>query len=314
MKFYTNPQPLIPGLMTSPSFFPVLLQPSNISFLSSGRTMGPAADWDGNPDEADSSRIDRAAGFLLPLLRSGASGLISCCRPPLWPVRQSSQNEELLGSNFGASPIPCAYKKPGNNAEHWEQLTLSLFLCLATKIANEPLGREKQNKWTMKQVSDHIHLDCQPNYCRSHSHWLHRQRLFIRKIKQRICIHTNVTPPKIQNQFNWGKTTDNRSYHKERPNCPKCQHAINQEGHPNKIQTPEIYGNVHLNHEGEHLEWCDNSTSEGDGLHYLRFWILIRIQCSPGWLQDSKLPICINASINSNILYHTVGVCNVRFK
>lgn len=213
MKFYTNPQllKLIPGLMTSPSFSPVLLQPSIISHPSSGRTMGPAADWDGNPDEADSSRIDRAAGFLLPLLRSGASGLISCCRPPLWPAHRSSQSEESLGSNFGASPVPRAYKKPGNNAEHWEQLTLSLFLCLATKIANEPLRRGKTKQmWTMKQVSDHIHLDCQPNYCRSHSDWLHRQRLFIRKIKQRIHIHTNVTTSKKQNEFNWEKqqTTD----------------------------------------------------------------------------------------------------------
>lgn len=142
--------------MTSPSFSPVLLQPSNISHPSSGSTMGPAADWDGNPDEADSSRIDRAAGFLLPLLRSGASGLISCCRPPLWPARRSSQSEESLGSNFAASPVPCAYEKPGNNAEHWEQLTLSLFLCLATKIANEPLRREKQNKceqWNKSQTT-----------------------------------------------------------------------------------------------------------------------------------------------------------------
>lgn len=156
-----------------------------------------------------------------------------------------------------------------------------------------------------------MHLDCQPNYCRSHSDWLHRQRLFIRKIKQRNYTHTRVmTSTKTRMNLS-GR--NNRSYNKERAKCPKCQRAVNQEGHQNKIQTPEIYGNIHLIHEGEHLERLDNSTSEGDGLHYLRFWILIRIQCSPGWLQ-SNLPIRINASINSNILYHTVEVCNVRFK
>lgn len=52
-----------------PSYPLVLLLPPLVLYPSlgsvCGRTMGTAADWASNPDEADSSCIDWAAGFLL---------------------------------------------------------------------------------------------------------------------------------------------------------------------------------------------------------------------------------------------------------
>lgn len=60
-------------LSTEPMAYPppplVLLLPPLVLYPSlgsvCGRTMGTAADWASNPDEADSSCIDWAAGFLL---------------------------------------------------------------------------------------------------------------------------------------------------------------------------------------------------------------------------------------------------------
>lgn len=67
-------------------------------------------------------------------------------------------------------------------------------------------GKNTKQTRTIKQGSDHINLNCQPNYCCSHSNWLHRQRLFIRKIKQRNYGHTSVmTPPKQKHQTKRGR-------------------------------------------------------------------------------------------------------------
>lgn len=96
-----------PGPMTYLPFSPVLpLHHSLIFYPSPGTVhsaaMGTAADWASNPDEADSLCIDWAAGFLLFSLRSCASGLISCCRPPLSPSLCFSQSKESFNSNFSA--------------------------------------------------------------------------------------------------------------------------------------------------------------------------------------------------------------------
>lgn len=88
-------------------------------------------------------------------LRSCASGLISCCRPPLSPSLYFSQSKKLSNSNWGAWMCPCVFTsaclcvctKAEKNVEHWEQLT-SVFFSALLLIAwfSQSAEKRTQNK------------------------------------------------------------------------------------------------------------------------------------------------------------------------
>ncbi len=84
-------------------------------------------------------------------LRSCASGLISCCRPPLSLSLHFSQSKESSNSKLRCLCMclcvcVCGYTKAETNAEHWEQLT-SVFFSASPLIAfSQSAEIRKQNK------------------------------------------------------------------------------------------------------------------------------------------------------------------------
>lgn len=146
---------------------PLVLYPSLGSVC--GRTMGTAADWASNPDEADSSYIDWAAGFLLLHSKKAvhldwlsAVGHLFCYRsksPKAKKIKIKIKNKS--NSDLGDLCLCiclyvclCVYV-PGHvreceqkqtNAEPWEQLA-SDFVSASLLIAfSQSAEMEKQNK------------------------------------------------------------------------------------------------------------------------------------------------------------------------